>query len=406
VIELVENTFRCPGETYTISHAVHLGRLAAFDERCRRCAHRHATGSLPTALVEELRASWARDEPPLFEAEGAAGLVGETLTAQTSRRLAAAFGTMLVESTSPAASPAMVLAGDGRPAAADLVAAASDGLRWSGCQVIEVPAATAACLVFTQQRASAAGALLIGNAAGTPRTAGLRFFGPGGQPLSANGNDDGLSLAELSCRFEHRLDRPARRYGGWRRGSAEQEYIGSLAGYFHALRPLKFVLETSCAPLRRYLDQLLASVACRGIPPAEAAQLPAGSLHFGFWMDGDGERCQVSDEQGRTLDPHAVLVLLCEYLLSSRAGAVVIVEDNTPAGAVDRLEQAGARVVCVPASRAAVQSAMRRHEAILGGGSSGRFWLPSLTPLPDALHVLALLLGILSQSDRPLSDIV
>ncbi len=402
MIELQENTFQCPGEPYTISRSVHLGRLATFDERCRRCVHRQEMGSLAAALVEQLRLSWNCDGAPLFEDEGASGFVGETLNANTSRRLGAAFGAMLIESIAATESPAVMLAGDGRAATADLVAAASEGLRWSGCQVIEAPAATAACLVFTQQQLSAVGGLLVSNASGAPRSAGLRFFGPAGQPVSAEASPGDATLKQLQQKHELNLNRPARRYGSWGRGSAEEEYLATLAGYFHALRPLKFLFETSSAPLRRYLDQLLASVACRAVSPAESA----GSLHFGFWSDGDGERCRVSDEKGNVLEPQRVLVLLGDYLLTSRPGAAMIVEEHTPDNVVSRLELAGARVIRTAASRAMMHWAMRREDALLGGGPSGRFWLCAGVPLPDALHVLALLLSILSQSDRPLSAIV
>jgi phosphomannomutase len=345
LIELEENTFQCPGETYKISRSVHLGRLAAFDERCRNCAHRHDTGSLPAKLVKELQHTWDQQAPPLFEGDRVAGLIGEILNAATTRRLAAAFGTLLLQRSRDADSVAVVLAGDGRAQVAELVAAASDGLRWSGCQVIELPGASSACLVYAQQRLAAAGGLLVGNAAGTPRTAGLRLFSSGGQPLAAVAGDaDDLSLAELRDTFEHSLNRPARRYGGWRRASAEQEYVASLTEYFHALRPLKFLLDTACAPLRRYLDQLLAAVACRAYSPAEVSQSPPGALHFSLWIDGDGERCRVSDEQGRPVDPEALSMLLAQRQVAPRSG--------------------------------------------------------------DALHVLALLLVILSQSDRPLSAVV
>jgi hypothetical protein len=48
---------------------------------------------------------------------------------------------------------------------------------------------------------------------------------------------------------------------------------------------------------------------------------------------------------------------------------------------------------------------MREHHARLGGGASGRFWFGGPAVAPDALHVLALLLNVLSRSDRPLSAV-
>jgi phosphomannomutase len=317
--------YRCPGEAYSIDRAIHLGRLAAFDPRCRRCPHRSDTGSLPVRLMKELQATWQHSSPALFDERGVRGTLGEGLDAALVRQIAVAFGGWLQQTN---ADPSVVVTHDGRSTTAELVAAASDGLRWSGCEVIEVPAATSACLTFTQLQLGADAALLVGNLAGTPRTASIRCFGPGAAPLSADAMD------QLRSRLDAPPSRPMRRYGGWRRASAESEYLATRSGYFHALRPLNFVLDTSCAPLRRYLQQLLTSVACRAYSPAPAK----GTMHFSIWIDGDGEACRVYDERG------------CEHALGD---------------------------------------------------------LPLLeTPRGDGLHVLALLLTVLSQSDRPLSSLI
>jgi hypothetical protein len=245
----------------------------------------------------------------------------------------------------------------------------------------------------------------MGGAAGNARSDSVRLIVPEGRPLSAGDQDDSVSLSQLERKFSHCLNRPWRRFGGWQRGSAEPEYLAGLAEHFHALRPLTFVLETRCLPVSRYLDHLLASVACRRLSPTEAAQQPQQRRHFDFWIDGDGECCRLSDEQGQPLEPSRLLVLLAEYLLVSHPGAAVVVEEHTPAWAIERLQQAGASVFAGGSSRAAMHAAMRRHRALIAGGYSGRYWLDAGPPLPDALHVLALVLCILSQSDRPLSSI-
>jgi phosphomannomutase len=52
-------------------------------------------------------------------------------------------------------------------------------------------------------------------------------------------------------------------------------------------------------------------------------------------------------------------------------------------------------------------SAMRRHDALLGGGPSGRYWHSiGQVPLPDALATLTLVLVLLSRDDRPLSAVL
>ena len=119
----------CPGEKSPISRAVHLGRLAGFYPACRRCSHRDDTGTLSARRVKQLVDTRRRGQrPPLFFEEGAAGVLGSDLDATVARRLGAALGIYLRHQPSGAEPPMAVIAGDGRPSAAELLAAAGEGL--------------------------------------------------------------------------------------------------------------------------------------------------------------------------------------------------------------------------------------------------------------------------------------
>jgi phosphomannomutase len=340
----------------------------------------------------------------MFDDEGASGLLGEVLNVATVRQIAAAFGSLLMERCGQQ-QPAIILAGDGRPATAELVAAASDGVRLSGCTIVETPSATAASAMFAQRELGTDGVLLVGNAEGEARAASLRFWEAASRPISEDCSHDSLSLDALIERFEQGPPGPPRHYGGWRRAAAEAAYLATFSDRFHALRPLQFMLDTSCAPLARYLKQLLRNVGCRAVTPNEAAALPENALHFGVWIDGDGERLQLQDECGRTVPSGTVLLLLAHALKEETPELRVIVEEETPDEAVERLEQLGAEVFLSARSRHRMHQAMVNRRAVLGGGPSGRFWFASTICLPDALQAASHLLKMLSQSDRPLSEV-
>jgi len=53
-----------------------------------------------------------------------------------------------------------------------------------------------------------------------------------------------------------------------------------------------------------------------------------------------------------------------------------------------------------------MDNAMREHGAMAGGGPSGRLWFGGEAPAADILKALALLLTIMSQSDRSLCEMV
>jgi phosphomannomutase len=100
-----------------------------------------------------------------------------------------------------------------------------------------------------------------------------------------------------------------------------------------------------------------------------------------------------------------MLLVLAGFLLDRQTGATVVVEAGARREAVERLTAAGAKVVLSESSRAAMDAAMREHQAIFGGGASGRLWYGSRPPMPDGLKTLSLVLTILSQSDRPFSSV-
>lgn len=418
--------YRCPGERYAISRAVHLGRLARFYPGCRNCKHRHDTGTLSQRQAKRLSETEHRGhKPALFQAEEVGGIALGTLTPRTVHDVAAALGICLVRglldplSASARAAhaepreSAVIVAGDGRPAAAELMAAACEGLRWAGCNVVDLGPASTACLLFAADHLGAAGGILVGSGQGGPHRVGLKLFGPGAIPLS---HDRGLDVVQRQ--FEQGIDRPTRRFGGLRRFQSERPYLDLLRPHYHAIRPLRFVLDNACRPVEDYLNQLITGLACRAVAgSADGARLSkrvvAEEAHFGLHIDDDGERCRAVDERGREVAPGRLLRLIARRLVADRresAGAIVVSRDVVPRD-IDWPQAGGGpgpygtiEVVRSEPTRAAMAAAMRRSEAACGGTPDGRIWYGAVAaPLPDALHTLTHLLALLSRSDRPFS---
>lgn len=429
--------YQCPGESQPIAPAIHLARLASHYPACRTCQHRHATQLLPRAVRKRLEGS----PPPLdcapeFDPEGVQGVFHNQLTLPAMRRLSMAYALVLGERMAEferANEPVVVLAGDGRPLVADFLAAAAEGLRYGGCHVRETSAATSAMLIFAMREHKADGALLLGAPADRPHALGLKFWGPDGLPCPAEPD-----LAAIERLQAAPISRPTRTAASAGRVQIEPDYLRSLRPYFHALRPLRFVLDTPSATVLRLLKQLLAHVACTLVEetgrPSEpsrasaqhqgAARLTAPTIadrlaqrtlaaraDFGLWIDGDGEAMTLVDERGHSIGAERLLGVFGSYLRSEQPGATIVVEPGTKSFGDSNLKQAS---VAAATTRHAMAAAMAENNAALGGGSSGRYWLRALdcdgrqsSPgAPDALHVTALLLTILSRRDWPLSEVV
>jgi len=400
----------CPGERSPISRGIHLGRMAGFYPACRTCRHRDDTGSLSARQVKQLAETRRRSErAPLFHDEGAAGVFWNEIDPAVARRLGAALGIYLRHDRPPSAETATVVIGaDGRPPGTDMVAAAGEGLRWAGCRLVDVGKASAPCLAFAVDHLTADGGLLVGNFAGQAHTVGLAFWEAAARPLSSGG-----SLEELRAIFDASPSRPTRRFGSTCRFSAEGAYLAGLAERYHALRPLRLVLAAQSPPVFGYLQQLTAAVACRVTPFSGGMTALGGSVvrqqaHFGALVDDDAERCRLVDDRGRPVSDERLLWVLARHRLDAQPGGVIVLEQECSPRLADQIHRRGGRVVFAGGRRAEMHGAMQAHEALLGGGASGRIWHRSGAghASPDALWTLTLLFELLSQSDRPLADIL
>ena len=478
-----ERVYYCPGQKHAISRAVHLGRLAAFYPACRRCPHRDDTGTLSARQIEQLAETQQRARPQsLFGDEGVSGVHLSDLTPAVARDMAIAFGSAMLQEaketcerafcrvgqadciddgTSVTAvrhgdqqgascesvglgsptresrdlgppygekcglipNPSILLASDGRPITAELTAAVGEGVRFSGCGVIDIGPATAASLAFAigslqepENDASASGrasgGVLVGNPGRQPHVVGIQFWAAGPRPLSRGG-----SLEPIVQRYEADISREVRNYGPLRRAQVDAPYLAVLAEHYHALRPLRVVVDSASRPLMQYLQKLADAVECQIIPsPVAPRELPeqvcGNAAHFAVCIDGDGETCHVLDEQGRTVPTERLLLLLARQVLPSptsmKPRPAVVLEALTSQVTVRGIEKLGGRPVLIDSVRRAdVAAAIRETDALLAGGPSGRFWHRAAgVALPDALMTVTRLLVLLSRGDEPFSVVL
>ncbi|MBN2022303.1 MAG: hypothetical protein JW809_05870 [Pirellulales bacterium] len=375
--EAFADVYQCPGSDCPISRAVHLARLAAYDPACRTCPRRGETAGLSDRRLRRIEEVESRPAArPLITSAGFEGVWLSEFGPAECQQAGRAFGIDLrrlghgIEGDSPifadaiigpvpcdasgtvplgtsAGSSRVLLAGNGAAHAPEALAALSQGLRWAGCDVVELEPVTAGAIAWAVGRLDADGGVLVGTPGHRAHVAGLTFWRRG-----AAGPLAGESLDALARLYHAALDRPRRTYGAHGRASVAEDYLAGFAGHYHALRPLAILLDTPCGPLADYLQTLTATSACairRDPIDVEIGPGAAGGdrFHFAARIDGNGFACRVWDERGAAVD-------------------------------VDRL----ARVIANERPRPA---------------------LPA-TGTPDALVTLTNLLALLSRRDRPLSE--
>jgi phosphomannomutase len=308
----------CPGETYSISRAVHLGRLAGFHPACRDCPRRDDTVGLSSRQIRQLAEVGSRAKQPLrFHAAGVGSMAINDLHPKVARRIAIEFARRIASPADQEGSgrAIVVVASDGRPATAAIISAIIEGVRWTGCEVVDLGPASAPCAARTVQHLAADGGIFVGNAHGAPHTVGLKFRAHG-ERLSQGALLDDMAAALQTGSGEAAIDRPTRAFGSLRRFAMAEIYLSDFRPAYHALRPLRFVLDCTLGPVAAYVEELLRDVACRTIPGQHGIglgqQVAAAQAHFGMQIVDDGENCRVVDERGEAVAAERLTALFAE----------------------------------------------------------------------------------------------
>jgi phosphomannomutase len=368
--------------------------------------------------VRQLQSTQRRAQPlTLFQQEAMSGGFLNEIGPVEARRAAAALAAILGREVQAADLLELVLACDGRPIAAEISAAVGEGLRLSGCTVMDAGFTTSGAMAGAVGRLHGAGGIYVGRGDGGPQQVSLSFFGRQATPLSLGGGLDelarlwegGIPDAPGWSHSPRRRGSVRRRAGSLRRYQAEAALLAELTPQFHALRPLRLVLDTTSLPLRRQIARLAQRVAlnityCSGADDSLADRVRQTGAHFGLWIDGDGVRCQLLDEQGNEVPSERLTILLLRHFQQDSPEGPFVVDE----GAFRAVHAALGRDVqlhAASATREGVARAMLQQGAVAAGGPGGCFYSSTPAPVACALRTLTLLLTIFSHSDAPVSAV-
>lgn len=127
---------------------------------------------------------------------------------------------------------------------------------------------------------------------------------------------------------------------------------------------------------------------------------------LGIATDGDADRLGIIDDTGRFLHPNEILVLLYEYLLTSKGWTGPAVRNLSTTHLLDRVAAAHGQVVHeVPVGFKHISAAMAATDAVIGGESSGGLTVRGHIPGKDGIYAGSLLVEMVAASGRKLSEL-
>lgn len=127
---------------------------------------------------------------------------------------------------------------------------------------------------------------------------------------------------------------------------------------------------------------------------------------IGIAFDGDGDRIGVVDENGRIIWGDELMVLLSRNVLADNPGATIIAEVKCSQSLYDDIAKNGGNPIMWKAGHSLIKAKMKETHAALAGEMSGHiFFADRFYGFDDATYAGARVLEILSNTDKPLSEL-
>ena len=127
----------------------------------------------------------------------------------------------------------------------------------------------------------------------------------------------------------------------------------------------------------------------------------------GIATDGDADRLGIIDEQGNYISANEILALLYSYLLEYKGWKGPAVRNLATTHMLDRIAEAhGEQCIEVPVGFKHISAAMEKHDAVIGGESSGGLTVRGHIAGKDGLYAASLLVEMMSVTGRKLSESV
>jgi phosphomannomutase len=360
----------------------------------------------------------------MVSVSGIRGRVGESLTPELVARYAAAFGGW---ARGQGKSDAVVLGRDSRVSGEMFHRIASGALMSVGCRVIDIGLTTTPTCQLVVEDLHAAGGIMLSASHNPIEWNALKFIGPTGLFLEASEGTEMRSLVERGIP-----------YVTWDKLGSVEPHTGAIEAHIEKvlavpyidvdkIRARRFKVALDCvrgaggAIMPLLLERLGCQVTAINLetdgrfprPPEPVPEnlkdlerlVKSSGAEVGFAVDPDVDRLALVSDEGRAIGEDYTLALAARVVLRHRRGAVVT-NLSTSRVVEDVAAAAGVPLIRAPVGEVNVAVRMREEKAPIGGEGNGGVILSELHLGRDAPVGVALLLQLLVEEGRALSQIV
>jgi len=350
---------------------------------------------------------------------GVRGVVGQSLTPKLLTRFAQAFGTHTGSGT-------IVIGRDPRTSGQMVKHAVVAGLLSTGSRVIDIGMCPVPTVQLQVRHRRAQGGIAITASHNPAEWNALKFIGSSGLFLDAG---QARELLDIYHQGEYtKVVGPEIRSVEKIEGATDlhiKSILDTLGPLPKTQKKLRVVLDSCNGAGSIVGPKLIEALGAEVIPlnitpdgsfprPAEPLPENLGELcrtvkehhaDVGFAQDMDADRLAIVSDQGEPIGEDYTLVLATLYVLGREKGPVVVNLSTTSAVA-DVANKFGCPVFLTKIGEVNVTDAMQQHNAVIGGEGNGGVIYPRINFARDSLVGMGLVLHLLAESQKSVSELL
>ncbi|MBW2202122.1 MAG: phosphomannomutase/phosphoglucomutase [Deltaproteobacteria bacterium] len=295
-----------------------------------------------------------------------------------------------------------------------------EGLRSTGCDIIDIGVCPTPVLYFSIQHLSQEGAVMVTASHNPPEYNGFKLcmnsdsiHGKDIQKILAIINDGSFSQGE----------------GSLTTADIVTPYRAFVENNITLARPLKVGVDAGngtagvvAVPIMKKLNCEVHDLYCDmdgRFPNHEAdptvlenmqdliTLVKDKGLDVGIGYDGDGDRIGVVDEKGKIVFGDKLMIIFSREILSRKPGATFISEVKCSKTMYDDIEKHGGRAIMWKTGHSLIKQKMKEEKAELAGEMSGHmFFGDRYFGFDDAVYASCRLLEILSNTGKKISELL
>ncbi len=363
-------------------------------------------------MLSEQQASIDRS---MFRAYDIRGIVGEGLTMQSVYALGRAIGSLAIEN----GEKRIAMGRDGRLSGPQLSRALSDGLRASGCDVLDIGVVPTPLLYYATHMMDTTSGVMLTGSHNPAEYNGLKIM-IGGKALA----DEGIQA------LYHRIMNNdfTQGHGETHRLDIIERYLARVTRDVQLARPLKIVVDCGNGVAGAVAPALFRQMGCEvdelfcdingNFPnhhpdPSQTDNLQdlirrvkETGADIGLAFDGDGDRLGVVTTTGDVIWPDRQLMVFAKEILSREPGAKIIYDVKCTNHLAKVIHEAGGVPIMWKTGHSLVKAKLAETQAALAGEMSGHiFFKDRWYGFDDAIYSGARLLEILARTSGNSDDL-